>query len=366
MSNNIRTMICSFSNLYDATQICRKGVKWKDSVAHFSNHSLVSVYRLKQRLDNNTYDLSAYSIFEIREPKLRKITSTRFKDRVVQRTMCDNYLTKEITKNFISDNYACQKNKGTDRARECLTRHLKSYCRKFGIDGYVLKVDIHDYFGSTNHDVAIAAVNKRVGDEWVRSEVKRIIESFGEGENKGIGLGSQVSQLIQLAVLDDMDHLITEQLGIQLYVRYMDDCILIHHDKNHLKHCLKVIKEHLASIHLEISPKKTQLFKVSQPIKFLGFTYKLHESGKVTWRILPENVKCQKRKLRKLANKVLQGRITIGKFDECYQSWRAHAKKSDSRYTIRKLDKYQKNLKEELIHGKKKSSPTQTSRTNRG
>lgn len=356
MSNQIRNHICSFSNLYDATQICRKGVKWKDSVAHFSNHSLVSVYRLKQRLDKETYDLSPYSIFEIREPKLRKITSTRFKDRVFQRTMCDNYLTKEITKGFIENNFACQKNKGTDKARECLTRLLKTYCRENGINGYILKVDIHDYFGSTRHDVAIAAIRKRVKDEWVCSEVERIINSFGEGADHGIGLGSQVSQLIQLAVLDDMDHLITEQLGIKLYVRYMDDFILIHKDKNHLKYCLKVIKDHLSTIHLEISPKKTQLFKVDQPVKFLGFTYKLHESGKVTWRILPENVKCQKRKLKKLAYKVRQGKITIEKFDECYKSWRAHAKKSDSRYTIRKLDKFQKNLKEELIHGKKKSS----------
>ena len=349
MSNKIRNHICSFSNLYRATQVCRKGVKWKDSVAHFSNHSLISCYKLKRQLDSDEYNLSAYSIFEIREPKLRKITSTRFRDRVVQRTMCDNYLTKEISKEFVPNNFACQKGKGTDKAREALTRNLKAFCREHGINGYILKLDIHDYFGSTDHDLAIKAVNDRVKDKWTRTEVARIINSFGEGADHGIGLGSQVSQLIQLAVLDDMDHLISETLGIRLYVRYMDDCIMIHESKEYLRKCLKRIEAHLATIKLEISPKKTQIARVSQPIKFLGFTYKLHPTGKVTWRILPEKVKRERRKLHKLAKKVRTGKITIKKFDECYQSWRAHANKSDSRYTIRKLDKYQKQLKEELL-----------------
>lgn len=344
---SIRKRICSFANLYEATQICRRNVKWKDSVAHFSNHSLVSVYRLKKRLDTDNYELAPYSIFEIREPKLRKITSTRFKDRVFQRTMCDNYLTKEITKNFIDNNFACQEGKGTDRARECLTRNLKTFCREHGTSGYVLKLDIHDYFGQTDHQVAIQAVNKRIDDPWIQKEVKRIIESFGDG--KGIGLGSQVSQLIQLAVLDDIDHFITEELEIPLYVRYMDDFILIHESKEHLRYCLIQVRKKLRELKLDISPKKTQIFKVTQPIKFLGFTFMLHGTGKVTWRLLPKNIKREKRKITKLAKLVKAGKISIAKFDECYQCWRAHAKKSDSRYSIRKLDKYQKQLKEELV-----------------
>jgi retron-type reverse transcriptase len=350
MESSIKDEVCSFHKLYKATQVCRKNVRWKDSVAHFSNHSLKSVYNLKKLLESEKYQISPYSVFEIREPKLRKITSTRFKDRVFQRSLCDNYLTREISKNFIPNNYACQKDKGTDRARECLTRHLKTYCRRKGVDGYVLKLDIHDYFGSTVHEIAIREVNKRVKDKWVCDEVERIIRSFGDGI--GIGLGSQVSQLIQLAVLDGLDHYITETLGINLYVRYMDDMILIHEDKDYLRKCLKKIRRRLVKLKLDISPKKTQIFKITQPIKFLGFTFKLHQSGKVTWRLLPSNFKDEKRKLRKLAYRVIQGKMTLAEYEECYKSWRAHATKSDSRYRIRQMDKY----KEDLIHGKKCSS----------
>ena len=112
--DNVKEVVCSFRNLYKATRVCRRNVNWKDSVAHFSNHSLASVHKLKKSIDEGTYKISPYSVFTIREPKLRIITSTRFKDRVFQRSLCDNYLTEEVCRNFIFDNYACQKNKGTD------------------------------------------------------------------------------------------------------------------------------------------------------------------------------------------------------------------------------------------------------------
>ena len=349
--DNVKEVVCSFRNLYKATRVCRRNVNWKDSVAHFSNHSLASVHKLKKSIDEGTYKISPYSVFTIREPKLRIITSTRFKDRVFQRSLCDNYLTEEVCRNFIFDNYACQKNKGTDRAREGIERKLKSFYRQFGTNGYVLKVDIHDYFGSTDHIVAKAAIRKRVRDDWAYQEVVKIIDSFEkDGDfSKGIGLGSQVSQLIQLAVLDDLDHYITEQLGINFYVRYMDDFILLHRDKEYLHKCKKRIVRFLGKIKLEISPKKTNIFPITQSIKFLGFGFKLHSTGKVTKRILPSNLKVEKRKLRKLAQRVVDGKMTLEKFEECYQSWRAFVKKTDSRGRMLKMDKFKNKLKEEIL-----------------
>lgn len=349
---SVQNTVCSFSNLYKSAQVCRRNVNWKDSVAHFTNHSLASVYRLQNFLRTDTYKISEYSRFEICEPKLRKITSTRFKDRVFQRSLCDNYLTKVVSKDFIPDNYACQKNKGTDRARECLERHLKAFYSRHQINGYILKVDIHDYFGSTQHTVAISAMRKRIPDPWALTHVVNIINSFENNNDysKGIGLGSQVSQLIQLAVLDDLDHFITQNLHIKLYVRYMDDFILIHHSKKYLIHCLHQIIHFLRTIFLEISPKKTKLFKVTQPIKFLGFSFKLHPTGKVTKRITPDNIKRERRKLRKLIIRVKFDKMTLETFEDCYQSWRAFVKKTDSRGQMLKMDRYKNKLKEETLY----------------
>ena len=134
---------------------------WKDSTAGYVHNSLLSIYALRQSLINDKYKIDNYTIFTIYEPKKRVIVSTRLKDRVFQRSLCDNYFYRELTKTFIYDNCACQIGKGTDFALNRLSTHLHRYFRKYGCTGYVLKCDIKDYFGSTRHDVA----------EWNRSSL---------------------------------------------------------------------------------------------------------------------------------------------------------------------------------------------------
>ena len=279
---------------------------WKTSTANFVLHGLIRCFKLRKSLFKGTYKISKYSIFEIFEPKHRKIVSTRIKDRVFQRSPCDNYLTEEITKSFVYDNAACQVGKGTAFARNRLKCLMQKYFRKHGLSGYVLKCDIHDYFGSTSHDIAAKAVRKRVADDWAYEETKRIIDSFNQGKdpNVGMGLGSQVTQLIELAVLDDLDHYIKEQLRIKPYVRYMDDFILVHPDREYLKHCLKEIDDRIIKLGLRLNKKKTQIFSLSQPIHFLGFSFHLTSTGKVVMKLSPKKVTHERRKLKRQLNLV--------------------------------------------------------------
>ena len=346
MNNEVKEIVCDFGNLYKAMKVCKHNVNWKDSVAGYVKNGLANCYKLKQQLENGTYKLDGYTMFKVYEPKEREIVSTRFKDRVFQRSLCDNYLYNELTKCFVYDNCACQRNKGTDFARNRLECHMQRFYRKHGLNGYILKCDISNYFGSTPHSLAISAVAKRIGDDWVLSEVASIINSFTQGENPeiGMGLGSQVTQLIELAVLDDLDHYIKEQLHIKYYIRYMDDFILIHEDKEYLKECKRLIEQRLNEFSLKLSVKKTQLQPVSQPVHFLGFSYQLTSTGKVVRRILPEKVSHERRKLKRLVNRVINGLMTRNEVNECYKSWRAHASKGDNYKVIIEMDKYYKDL----------------------
>lgn len=173
-----------------------------------------------------------------------------------------------------------------------------------------------------------------------------------------MGLGSETTQLIQLAVLDDFDHFIKEQLHIKHYVRYNDDFIIIHEDKAYLQECLIKIDAWISSRGLKLSPKKTQLFKVTQGIKFLGFRFRLTKTGKVVMTLLPEKLSHERRKLRKLVNRAKQGYMTKEEVDRCYESWKAHVgnesskkRKSPGRRARRNchnliicMDQYYKNL----------------------
>ena len=325
---NVREIVCSFGNLYKAMRKCRQNVLWKDSVAGFTVvNGLANCYKIKHQHENGTYKIDGYTIFKVHEPKERTIVSTRIKDRVFQRSLCDNYLTEQVAKGFIYDSGACLPNKGTEFARKRFYIAMQRHYRKYGIRGGALKCDLSDYFGSTPHSVAADSITKRVQDGWAVSEVHRIIGSFKQGANpeKGIGLGSQASQLIQLAVLDEIDHYIKEVLRIKNYVRYMDDFILIHPNPNYLRYCKEKIRERVESLDLRLSPKKTQLQPITQPIHFLGFSFQLTETGKIVIKMLPEKVSHERRKLKKLVARAKAGLMTRKEVDACYESWRSHA-----------------------------------------
>lgn len=318
--------VCSFYNLYRAMRLCKRGVMWKDSVAGYVANGLVRIHNLKKSLENSTYKISPYANFKVYEPKERDILSTKMRDRVFQRSFVDNYFYDEMTRSFIYDNGACQKGRGTERTRRRLICHLQKYFRKYGIDGFSIKGDLSNFFGSTSHELANEAVVDRVSDDWAIQESKRIIDSFDNGidPNVRMGSGSQCTQIIQLSVLDDFDHFVKEVLRIKYYVRYNDDFILIHNDKEYLRYCLQEIDKWINSKGLKLNPKKTQIIKLSQGINFLGFRFRLTETGKVVMTLLPEKISHQRRKIKRMVRMVERGEITKEDVDRSYASFKAN------------------------------------------
>lgn len=344
MNYEVRDKIVSFDCLYRAMMKCRHNVMWKDSVASYVNNGMINCLKLREDVLSGNYSINPYSIFYIHEPKLRRIVATRMKDRVLQRSLCDNYLTAKVTRSFIYDNCACQEGKGTQFARDRLKCHLQRFFRKHGNNGYVLKCDISNYFGSTPHNVAIKTMKRFIDNEWVMEEVTRVINSFNDGDDPdvGMGLGSQLTQLIQLAILNDIDHIIKEKLKIKHYIRYMDDFILIHEDKEYLLYCKQIIQNLLGQKGLSLSKKKTQIFKLEQPIRFLGFTYRLTPSGRVILRMNKDKISHERRKLKKQIARAIEGKMTYKAVNDCFTSWKAHANNGDSYKLIGMMNKFYK------------------------
>lgn len=328
----------SFGELYSGLEKCRRNVMWKDSVAGYSINALKNTYKLRQSLLKQTYKIDPYQVFTIHEPKDRTIMATRIKDRQMQRSLCDNILYPQLTRSFIRDNCACLRGRGVDDALGRMDTHLHRHYRKHGPDGWVLQCDIKQYFASTRHDVAINAIAKRVDDPRAVDRAKEIIRSFGS-DGIGIGLGSQVSQLTELAVLDDLDHYIKERLRIKHYIRYMDDFVLIHADKERLVECLGHITEILKDLGLSLN-RKTQIYPLRQGVRFLKWRFILSDTGKVIRKMNPKSISKERRKLRKLKALVDQGKLDMQRVRENYQSWRANAARGNTRGLLIKMDNY--------------------------
>ena len=109
--NHLFTQICSFSALMSAAKKAALGKKKKRKIAEFLFDLEPEIIKLEQELRDKYYQPLPYRTFMVTDPKERKICAAHFRDRVVHHAVC-NVLESIFEKSFISDSYACWKNKG--------------------------------------------------------------------------------------------------------------------------------------------------------------------------------------------------------------------------------------------------------------
>ena len=334
--------IIGFEALFISMEKCKKNVLWKDSVAHFHLNGIEEVLKLEKQLKDGSYRARPPKEFTITSPKKREIVSIACRDRVYQRSMNENVVYPVMSKQFIFDNLACQKGKGTDLARERLKEFLHSFYRKHGRCGYVLKCDIQGYYPNMRHEVAEATFKKRLPPSVYRRTETVLREQYAG--DTGYNPGSQLIQIAGISVLSPLDHYIKEKLRIKYYLRYMDDFILIHEDEKYLRWCQEKIREFLAKDSFTLHPKKTQVKSITERIIFLGFEFYLTPTGKVVLFVCPETVRRERKKLYRLVAKAKRGEIPRSKVDDCFECDIAHIRKGNSWKLEQRFRAYYKSL----------------------
>lgn len=331
----------SFGELYKALKKSCRNVRWKDSVSGYEINGLKNTYKLMESLQNGKYKIDTYYRFVLKEPKVRNIVATRLKDRQFQRSLCDHVLYPEITKSFIRDNVACQEGKGVEDAHRRMKAHLRRHYNKYGPDGWVLACDIHHFFDETPHSVSKAALAGRIKSPRALEKCEQIIDSFGG--DKGTGLGSQVSQLTQLLVLSDVDHVIKDKMRIKRYMRYNDDFCAISDDKRELINALDEIRRMAAEKGLSLN-KKTRIYPLKEGVKWLKWDFRLTNSGKVVMTPVRGKESEERRKLRKLKGRLGIGKTTMDDVRKHYQGFIANMERGNTRAIILKMNRYYKEV----------------------
>lgn len=338
--------IFSFDNLYHSYKMCCKGVGWKASTHKYKANDLLNVNIAYKSLKNKTFKSKGFYEFDIVERgKPRHIQSVHISERVVQRCLCDYALVPILSKTFIYDNGACLKNKGIDFALNRMNCHLQKYYRKYGTEGYALVFDFSKYFDNIRHDRLIEILKPKVNDPYILKLLTELIQDFGE--EKGLGLGSQISQICALTYPSKLDHYVKEKLGIKYYARYMDDGYLIHPDKQYLKYCLERITKICTSLGIKLNTKKTQIIKISKGINFLKTKFYLTDTGKVIRKPNRKGITKMRKKLKIFKEWLNIGRVTLSDIQASYKSWQGHMKKFNSYKILLRMDKHYKTLFEE-------------------
>lgn len=338
----MKTRLLNFNQLHDSARKCMHNVTKKDSVRRFILNEEICVLNMHEEIENGTWKHSVPKPVEIYYPKRRTALSTKYRDRVYQKCINDNGLYPEVSKHFVITNVASQKGKGTDFAISYVKRYLRSFISRYGVNGYVIQFDIHKYFNNIRHS-DVDKCFKRYTDA---ETYERTIDVLTHQYSGSIGYkpGSQMVQVAGLTVMNDTDHMIKEKLYVKYYIRYNDDLLIFCPRYDLAVKWFKQISEQIHNLGLELNDKKCRIGKLQSGFRFLGFDYHISNSGKIYMTIDPENVKHERKKLRRMVHNVYKGNITKYKVYEQIRAWEAHARKGNTYHVIKRTRKYLEQL----------------------
>lgn len=320
--------VFSYKNLYRAYKKCRRHVSWKCSVQKFIVNAPLLVYRLYKALMAGKFKSSGFYEFDLYERgKARHIRSVVMKERVVQRCLCDNALVPRLMPTFIHDNGACMKGKGYSFANRRINRHLLRHIRKHGRNGYILVYDFSKFFDRVSHDLIKGIISRAFEDKRIVNLTYHFIDAFG---SVGLGLGSQISQVLALASASRLDHEIKERLRVKAYGRYNDDGYIIHESKEFLHECLNRIREICGELEITLNIKKTQIVKLSRGFTWLKVHHLIAESGQHIKKIYKRSVVKQRQKFKKFRKHVDAGLMLMSDVEAARASWFGYARNFNS------------------------------------
>ena len=316
-----------YGNVQKAYNKARKCKRHRKDVLIFTKDKEENLDKVREDIINLAYEPSKYHYFKVYEPKERQIMALPFYDRVVQHAI-NNVLEPIFDKRFISQSYACRKGKGMHAASDTLKEWLYEW-NKYHPDQplYAIKADIHHYFQSIDHAVLKTEIRKVIKDAGVLALLDRIIDHNGNmPDGVGIPVGNLTSQLFANIYLDALDQFIKHELGVEAYIRYMDDFVILSPDKEQLRNWLARIEQFLREeLKLEFNPKTTML-AAKNGIDFVGYKHRATHR-----KVRKDSIKRIKRTIKKCES----GKITKEQLQKSIQSWTGHAGHADS-YNLRK------------------------------
>lgn len=222
-------------NLYEAFLRVKRGKGGNTEVLRFHEHLDEELASIARELAGDRYTVGDYYRFTVFDPKKRTICAAPFRDRVAMHALMR--VCHDVFDNYqVFDSYASRKEKGTYAAID----RVKTFVRKYQ---WFAKLDVCHFFDSVSHEVMMGQLSSIFKDRLLLNCFERIISGYQTEPWRGLPIGNLTSQYFANHYLSAGDHLLKEKLQVPAMVRYMDDIILFHNDKEQLKH---IIRSYLA------------------------------------------------------------------------------------------------------------------------
>lgn len=310
-------------NEFDLLEIYEKEIsvntKNKDKLYRFERNKIENIYDIKYMIESGDYHIIKYNIFYISKPKYRIVMSLNIKDKLANHYVTRHILIPKLDKYLDIRNCATRKNMGYDYGIKLLKKYIE-YHKKYK-KFYILKIDISKYFYSIDHSILKGLLKDKLNkeeydivesiiDSTNKSYVNDVINGIKEKlfhkdierrkeiekipvykQGKGLPIGNMTSQFLSIFYLYKLDHYIVNDLKLKYMAHYMDDYVILSHDKNYLRKCLEKIKDILKNTYqLDINENKTKILDSYHGFEYLGYIFKVRDN-KTIIRIKKENKK---------------------------------------------------------------------------
>ena len=329
--------VFSFGNLYRAARVCAKGTLWKSGAMKFDRYRAVNCIRLRESLLSGTYRRQPPVRFTLCERgKIRHIVGPRYRDRVIQRCLCDSFLVPILSRSLVYSNSASLKGKGTSFARRRFEKDMLAARRRYGPYARVFQYDVKNYFGSIPSAQAHAVLSEIIlkpfcGRPESDSMLRLLdIAALYSRESAFLTLGNQVNQLAAIAYLNGMDHAFHECLRQGGAGRYMDDGYVFCAAKD-LPHVRTLFLASLESLGLKPNEKACFSSRLNRELAFLKVRFSCID-GRPCRRLARTTVILYRRHLKSLHASMVSRKLPPEVIDASIASFKGVLSVSTARH----------------------------------
>lgn len=123
-------------------------------------------------------------------------------------------------------------------------------------------------------------MTKQIEDKDVSNLLEHTIDSFSTTgkQHVGLPLGNLTSQLLVNVYMNELDQFMKRTLKAEHYIRFADDFVILHDDRDHLLKMIPQISEFLETrLKLTLHPNKLFLRSFTSGVDFLGWVHFPHQ-----------------------------------------------------------------------------------------
>ena len=329
----------SCESLHRAWLACRRRKRGTPAALAFEIGLADELAGLERELHERSYRPRPAVRFATRRPKLREIVAADFGDRVVHHLLV-GALEPDWERVFIHDSFACRRGKGTHAAVDRLERFVRSATAGGQRKAFFLQLDIKSFFMSIDREILFERLDRRLGlrfglgrgvspeeempaeydhlrwltrllvfhdplkgckvrgDRGLLARVPVHKTLAGCAPGCGLPIGNLTSQFFANVYLDALDQFVKHELKARRYVRYVDDLVIVHEQRDQLVAWRERIERFLEErLKLELNEARTKLAPVSSGIDFLG--YVIHPTHRLVRRRVVGNLRAALSKIEK-------------------------------------------------------------------